>query len=303
MKTRIFQIIATLFLLFALPILFSSCESDMTDVAASEEIDISASTRDITGNPIQKACDCLMNEYALEDLSTDEESALLFMREEEKLARDVYLKLYEKWDAQVFSNISKAEQRHMDVILCLINKYELTDPVGDNAPGEFENTDLADLYNTLIAQGDQSLTEALRVGAKIEDLDISDLIEEIDKSDNKDVVAVFEELQKGSRNHLRAFVRNLDMQGADAYAPAYINQEYFDDIISSPKEKGGSICSDCLGNGQGNGNKGKGNCMKNGQGKNSKGNCVNNGQGKKGKNSKNRKGNCDGTGQGKPKGN
>ncbi|MDP2030099.1 MAG: DUF2202 domain-containing protein [Thiobacillus sp.] len=48
---------------------------------------------------------------------------LLFMREEEKLARDVYLTLYETWGLAVFSNIASSEQSHMDALLKLLRTY------------------------------------------------------------------------------------------------------------------------------------------------------------------------------------
>lgn len=41
---------------------------------------------------------------------------LLYMREEEKLARDVYITLYEKWGIPVFNNISNRESDHNDLI-------------------------------------------------------------------------------------------------------------------------------------------------------------------------------------------
>ena len=85
-------------------------------------------------------------------LDATEASHLTFMREEEKLARDVYMVLYEKWGSRVFNNISQSEQRHMDAIKFLIEKYELTDPVQTDTPGSFVNEELQNLYNTLITR-------------------------------------------------------------------------------------------------------------------------------------------------------
>ena len=45
-------------------------------------------------------------------LSAKEASDLIFLREEEKLARDVYLALYDAWGTPIFLNISSSEQKH-----------------------------------------------------------------------------------------------------------------------------------------------------------------------------------------------
>ena len=152
-------------------------------------------------------------EFPLEELSEGEIDGLIFMREEEKLARDVYIAMYDKWEKRVFNNISESEQRHMDALKTLFDRYELDDPVGVNSLGVFKNETLQDLYNTLIDQGSVSLIEALKVGALIEEIDILDIQNELDEHvDNQDVTFVYDNLLKGSRNHLRAFVRNLSRQ-------------------------------------------------------------------------------------------
>ena len=98
------------------------------------------------------------------DLTELEIQGILFMREEEKLARDVYLALAERWDMNVFSNIARSEQTHMDSILTLIDLFDLEDPVGNAGQGVFLNQDLQTLYNDLIERGNMSLEEALLVG-------------------------------------------------------------------------------------------------------------------------------------------
>ena len=97
---------------------------------------------------------------------------LAFLREEEKLARDVYLELESVWGSMIFQNISQAEQQHMDQVAIRLAALGLPDPMTDNTLGVFNNQVLADLYAELVSQGKLSETEALVVGATIEDLDI-----------------------------------------------------------------------------------------------------------------------------------
>ena len=173
-----------------------------------------------------------IEEFPVEELSEGEIDGLIFMREEEKLARDVYIAMYDKWGKRVFNNISESEQRHMDAIETLLDRYELDDPVGIDSIGLFKNEILQDLYDTLIEQGSVSLVEALKVGALIEEIDILDIQHELDENvDNQDVTFVYDNLIKGSRNHLRAFVRNLSRQGVE-YTPQKLSAEQYMAIIN-----------------------------------------------------------------------
>lgn len=178
-----------------------------------------------------------INSLPTEPLSNAELTSLSFMREEEKLARDVYITLYNKWGVNIFTNISNSEQTHMDAILLLLNKYSLTDPVGSNAVGVFNNATLQNLYNQLVAQGNTSVLDAYKVGATIEDLDIFDLKTALTGIDNQDIRLVYDMLTKGSRNHMRSFYKNILNTGG-AYIPQYITQAEFDAIINSAMETG-----------------------------------------------------------------
>ncbi len=170
-------------------------------------------------------------------LSQEEIDGLLYMREEEKLARDVYLTLYEKWGTPVFNNIARSEQTHTDTVKELLDRYNLPDPAAGQEVGHFSNPDLQALYEQLVAQGSQSEIEALKVGAAIEEIDILDLEERLAQTDNEDIQLVYENLMAGSRNHLRAFVSVLEMRG-ESYSPQYLDQATYDAILSGGVEPG-----------------------------------------------------------------
>ena len=110
----------------------------------------------------------LFDEIELGSWSAIEEAEVVFLREEEKLARDVYLTLAEKWQLPIFSNIARAEQRHMDLVLLLLETYDVVDPIVDDTIGAFVNPFLAGLYTDLVADGSVSLIHAMVVGAPIE---------------------------------------------------------------------------------------------------------------------------------------
>ena len=170
-------------------------------------------------------------------LSQAEKEALIFSREEEKLARDVYLFLFDVWGQWIFENIAASEQQHMDAVKNLLDKYNLDDPAEGQAEGEFNNTDLQNLYDILTGRGTESKLQALDVGATIEDLDIFDLQNLLELTDKADITRVFENLIKGSRNHLRAFVGQLELLG-ETYEAQYLEQNEVDEIVNSERETG-----------------------------------------------------------------
>lgn len=174
---------------------------------------------------------------AVTTLDATEIADLEYMREEEKLARDVYRTLYGLWGLQVFDNISASEEVHTTQVEDMIDKYGLIDPVADDTTGVFVNQVLADLYQTLITKGGVSSLEALYVGAAIEELDMVDLQHAIDATDNVDIQRLYANLMSGSRNHLRAYVGKIEDLGI-VYEAQYLTQEEVDSIVDSPVERG-----------------------------------------------------------------
>lgn len=176
-------------------------------------------------------------------LSALEGDSLLFIREEEKLARDVYLTLYDQWAEVTFQTIAtRSEQTHMDKIKLLLDAAGLADPVGSNGVGVFNNAAIADLYAQLVAQGSTSLTEALKVGAFIEEYDIKDLqeavVEATDGTNQLAVIQTYNNLICGSRNHLRSFVSLIELAGI-VYTAQLLPQATVDAIVDSPMEQCG----------------------------------------------------------------
>ncbi len=178
-----------------------------------------------------------IKEQPMQKISSAEKAGLLKMREEEKLARDVYKFLGDTWSLRVFNNIVRAEQQHMTIVKVVLDKYKIADPVQDNTPGAFTDPEMNELYTSLIAKGKKSLIDALQVGMTIEDLDIKDLYEELEKTDNTDIKIVYQNLVKGSRNHMRAFMGQLSLNKG-TYQAKYLSQKQIDAIVSSPVERG-----------------------------------------------------------------
>ena len=143
------------------------------------------------------------------ELSQEERDGLIHMRIEEKLARDVYIVIGELWNYKVFLNIQLSEQKHMEAVKKLLDRYTVPDPLTTDSIGVFPNPQFQQLYDNYIQQGNQSLQQALLAGKAIEELDIADLEYQLSFVDNPDIIKVYQNLKAASENHLVAFNKCL----------------------------------------------------------------------------------------------
>lgn len=140
-------------------------------------------------------------------LSPAERDALLALREEEKLAHDVYMAMAELYpQQQQFRNISASELRHAAALDRLIDRYQLTSPVKDLPAGVFPTAEIQHLYEALVAEGQTDVRRALGVGVRIEQQDIQDL-QAAAGTNRADLKRVYGRLEEASQNHLLAFQR------------------------------------------------------------------------------------------------
>ncbi len=158
-------------------------------------------------------------------ISQDEKNTILRMREEEKMTRDFYLAMNEKWNQKVFANIAENETYHMSQILLLIEKYKLDDPIArtGDARGVFVDSSIQAEYNEMLEIGNGSLKAALKASANMEEKDIIDLRNGIAGTTIKEIAGTYKYLLQYSANHLNAFVQNLEKQGV-TYQPAYLDK-------------------------------------------------------------------------------
>ena len=203
-----------------------------------------------------------LDQLPLNEYDADEIAAVSFLREEEKLARDVYLVLSLSWETPIFTNIARSEQRHMNLVELLLSRHGITDPVADDDIGVFSNPELGELFDELTTFGQQSLVDALVVGATIEDLDLADLAAIREVSDELDSWLIVENLAAGSRNHMRAFANALAANGF-SYEAQYLDPSVLAEILATEPERGvvydefGEVLAECgAQGGPGGGNRG-----------------------------------------------
>lgn len=189
-----------------------------------------------------------------------EETHLVFMREEEKLARDVYLTFAQMYPNQpVFQTIATiSEQTHTDTLHDKLAMYLITDPNPDandlpSSIGVFTGVEygpyFTEKFTTLTSMGMQSELHALYVGALIEELDMHDIvqcpkvivetdpaIEEdgcgLNYTDERPLKQAYSSLVAGSESHLKAYVGQIEaVIGVGNYEAQYLTQEQVDAIL------------------------------------------------------------------------
>jgi hypothetical protein len=162
---------------------------------------------------------------------------LVRMREEEKLAHDVYVTLAQSSGLQIFNNIANAESQHMRAVEQLASCYSLA-IAGPQLPvGSFSNPQFQSLYKSMVASGSTSPIAAATVGAKIEEMGIKELQTMLSQNPAQDISRVLEHLQRASGNHLRAFTMELKRLGG-TYMPEFLSPQEYNSILNSDNERG-----------------------------------------------------------------
>ena len=227
----------------------TSANSEPLSTAVVETIDVTTTTESVSTTTATTAttevapadttevASAALTEVASVGLTDDEVAGLLWMREEEQLAHDVYTTLGELWGLRIFENIASSEQTHVDAALQVLEQYDIDDPAAGNELGTFTDPQMQVLYDELVADGSTSLVDALEVGALIEELDISDLRLRASATDVAALTTLYANLEKGSRNHLRAFTSQLEERDV-VYEPTQLDPEAYEAIVSSPSERG-----------------------------------------------------------------
>ncbi len=177
-----------------------------------------------------ESCLLTADQIPFQTLDSQVSETLLFMYEEEKLAHDVYLALFSLYGSPVFNNISGSEQQHMDTLKAFVDAWQLNDPVLPEA-GKFSNPDLQTMYDELVEKGSVSALDAFKIGAFIEELDIQDLQNAIQETENPELKNAYQNLQAASFNHLRAFSKQIiNLEGS--YTAQLLSDEMVESILS-----------------------------------------------------------------------
>jgi len=164
-------------------------------------------------------------------LTDSEADGLTFMREEEKLAHDLYVAMADLYGLPVLSNIARSEGLHMDAMLTLLKAYGLPDPAAGKQAGEFTDPTLQALYDDLLVRAQDSSAEALHVAALVEETDILDLQARLAQTDRPDIAQAYQHLLQASRMHLCSFALQIERQTGSEYEPVLLDASAYASLV------------------------------------------------------------------------
>ncbi|NTV17903.1 MAG: DUF2202 domain-containing protein [Bacteroidales bacterium] len=203
------------------------------------------------------------------DLTADEIEFIYAVREDEKVARDLYFSFFGTFGLKPFENIGKAEDNHIKATEKLFDYYEIDYPaLSEN--GKFENAIRQKLFDSLLLKGTPEL-EAFKVMAMLEESNIVEYGEVLKTIANPNIKIVIENLARASANHFKAAIRQITALGG-TYTPALMTQEQYKAVIAIGFEKGKRYMYKNNGSTTNSGNKLGGNGQKKGS-VNRQGNC------------------------------
>lgn len=171
--------------------------------------------------------------------TADEAADLAYLRGTGKLARDLFLRFAEAWGREPFPAAAIAGQNDMDAVLRMLRKYRVGDPAPGTPVGEFADAELQALYTTLLQRGLVDELAALRVGGLVEEADLTDLAISMAHTMKADLRTAYGNLACGSRNHLRAFAREIRALTGQSYVAQSMSQAAVDAILAQPWERCG----------------------------------------------------------------
>lgn len=180
----------------------------------------------------------ILADLPMEPAGRRERSDLRFIREQEKLTRDVHLSLYERWRHRAFRKAAFRERSHINWTLVLLQKYGLGDPAANLGVGVFTRADLQELYHDLTQLGAHSFGSGLTVAAALEEMNIYTFrMRALRRTQNQDMRTLYQNLMRGARNNLRVFHRLMTQRGIE-YEPAHLSVATYLEIVNSPRERG-----------------------------------------------------------------
>ena len=194
-------------------------------------------------------------------LDFNEVTHLVFLREEEKLERDVFTILGSMYpESAIFGHIDDIEQGHADVMKYLLKRYGIRDPNNNDNLGVFTGhtygNHFTSSYRYLVGMGSLSELDALYVSAYIEELDIIDImrcpkaiVDRIDGIEddsqcgmvythNPEILNVYYALIEGSKRDLQAYVGAIEsVIGEGGYKAQLLPQDQVDAILGRVRSK------------------------------------------------------------------
>lgn len=157
-------------------------------------------------------------------LTEKEISAITNLIGKEKIAKDVYENFYEQYKINLFGNIAKRKQKHIEIWKDILRKQNIAVLEYD------ELVETEALKNQLISEGIDEIS-AFKTALKIEELNLNDIAIVKKYSKHQEVSEVAKGIECGTKNHFFVYHKALRDKG-EKYRPLYISGKQFIVIVN-----------------------------------------------------------------------
>ncbi len=148
-----------------------------------------------------------------ETLSPREIDDMNYLIENEKLLRDYFNVMYNKYNLSLFQNVAKSEQSHLNFLAVKFLRYDLKNPTEEKPAGEYVNPELQQTYDIMIAKGETNIYAALLAGSSKVKEDVEDIPLMIDQFEgNADIVLIFSNILIESQKNREVLEQELKVQ-------------------------------------------------------------------------------------------
>ena len=142
----------------------------------------------------------------------------------EKIAKEVYENFYAQYQNNLFGNIAKRKQKHIEIWKNILAKQNIT-VLENESLEETEN-----LKNQLLSEAIDE-TSALKTAIKIEELNLNDIYIVRKNSQKSSIREAANGIECGTKNHLFVYYRALKEKNSD-YKNQFLTGKQFKNIVN-----------------------------------------------------------------------
>lgn len=164
-------------------------------------------------------------------INDEEKRSLEHITEEVKLARDFAVLMGSKHNSDFFNKIGETKQSDLDKLKDILESKNIDDPVKNDESGIYKSENFTDLYKGFTESGNTNISNALKAGAEISELQISDCNKFLNIATDQEIKDIFSLIKKNSEKNLKSYINQLSQKGI-GYIPKHLTSEDFNKILN-----------------------------------------------------------------------
>lgn len=147
--------------------------------------------------------------FSTEHLSSQEQETIKYLVGSEQLSRDLYQKLFELWELEIFNESYNIEITHYNAVRKFSEIEKLIDADKEDVAGEFSSPYFNRVYKDFSKTANKSFYDAIYVAATMEEMAIFDIMEFEATTSNETLAKMLVNLKYGAMANLRKLNKEI----------------------------------------------------------------------------------------------